>query len=377
MLNLTVLSGLFESIDLQKGTRVLVNLGTSKEPYIYVGTVVARSAKNQQYRIKFDDDDTYVGSITNSATGILGLSKSQRRRKTEIKPQDLDNWIDTTTWFATSLADSNKPGPTLQQFMTRKLDHKIEEIPSEATLLNVYTDIVKRYQYAPQSEKVALLQNLGKIGSDLIEHYKYDRQKLEAVRNSVPIKVKPKTKEVPRTIYKRGNLDTSRLTEEQTELLNMLDSAGMPVVKIWDATPDTDFAFDLGHLTIEQSGEDGTWQIVERVGNNYKFWPETRSLRKLVKQSIEIYNTPQIVRATLFINPDAEPSKRAVVISNTVNPYKVYKHLVPETANLIVVSDYYGRLGDMSDDMSDDDRSKQYYATLEDSNDERTERTTL
>ena len=340
MLSLTVLSGLFEAVSIQKGTRVIVNLGTAKEPYLFVGTAVARSLQKKQYHIKFDDGDTYTGSITNSATGILGLAKTQRKRKIEIDASDIDSWIDTNTWFATTLADSDKPGPTLKQFMRVNPIHEVEtdEVPDEVTLTTIYAEIVKRYQSASTEERLSLLQNLGKIGSDLVTLYNYTRQDLEAIRNSVPSKEKPTTKEVPRTKYAKGNINVSVLSEEQAELFSMLERSNLPVVRLWEATPDTDFAFDLGHLTIEQSGEDGTWQIVERVGNNHKFWPETRSLKKLVKGAEAIINSPQIVRAALFINSAERSSKRSIVLANVMDVNTIYSGLSSTPGTAIVLT---------------------------------------
>jgi len=89
-----VKSSIIEATLLQykKGARVIVNFNTTKDPEYYVGTVT-QVRKGLVY-VVFDDGDKGNYKPTRSLVGLVGITKSKKKRKTEIPVKDINKWLD-------------------------------------------------------------------------------------------------------------------------------------------------------------------------------------------------------------------------------------------------------------------------------------------
>jgi len=76
----------------KKGDRVIANFNTSKDPEYYVGTVTG-IRKGLVY-IVFDDGDKHSFKPTRSLVGLVGITKSKKKRKSEILSKDINKWLD-------------------------------------------------------------------------------------------------------------------------------------------------------------------------------------------------------------------------------------------------------------------------------------------
>ena len=247
-------AGLFENADFRKGDRVLVNYGTIKEPEVYIGTVAARSTSKKLVRIEFDDGHKEAYPVDNKGTGIIGyaLKKFSRRRVREIPIDLVDDYLDQDRWFSGSLKDVNKPGFTLRNYKVKTVKQK--------------TDPTQK----------------GKV------------------QNKVIPEVKPKVIDVPKqevNMLKVANQDEffkpmlNLLSKDQRTMYEMIKKEHLPLLKVWYETEDTDFSFDFGAYSLEQSALDGHWYTVTRVGKGHKFGPETDSLKKAFKMLMAIANS--------------------------------------------------------------------------------------
>lgn len=247
-------AGLFENADFRKGDRVLVNYGTIKEPEVYIGTVAARSTSKKLVRVEFDDGDKQAYPVDNKGTGIIGyaLKKFSRRRTREIPIDLVDDYLDQDRWFSGSLKDVNKPGFTLRNYKVKTVKQKTDPTPK------------------------------GKV------------------QNKVIPEVKPKVIDVPKqevNMLKVANQDEffkpmlNLLSPDQRTMYEMIKKEHLPLLKVWYETEDTDFSFDFGAYSLEQSALDGHWYTVTRVGKGHKFGPETDSLKKAFKMLLAIANS--------------------------------------------------------------------------------------
>jgi len=75
----------------KKGSRVIVNFGTTKDPEYYVGTVTG-IRKGLVY-VLFDDGDKGSYKPTPSKVGLVGITKKKTGRKSEIPAKDIDKWL--------------------------------------------------------------------------------------------------------------------------------------------------------------------------------------------------------------------------------------------------------------------------------------------
>ena len=247
-------AGLFENADFRKGDRVLVNYGTTKEPEVYIGTVAARSNTKKLVRIEFDDGHKEAYPVDNKGTGIIGyaLKKFSRKRVREIPIDLVDDYLDQNRWFSSSLKDVNKPGFTLRNYKVKTVKQKTD----------------------PTSK--------GKV------------------QNKVIPEAKPKVIDVPKqevNMLKVANQDEffkpmlNLLSKDQRTMYDMIKKEHLPLLKVWYETEDTDFSFDFGAYSLEQSALDGKWYTVTRVGKGHKFGPETDSLKKAFKMLLAISNS--------------------------------------------------------------------------------------
>lgn len=247
-------AGLFENADFRKGDRVLVNYGTTKEPEVYIGTVAARSNTKKLVRIEFDDGHKEAYPVDNKGTGIIGyaLKKFSRKRVREIPIDLVDDYLDQNRWFSSSLKDVNKPGFTLRNYKVKTVKQKTDPTPK------------------------------GKV------------------QNKVIPDAKPKVIDVPKqevNMLKVANQDEffkpmlNLLSKDQRTMYEMIKKEHLPLLKVWYETEDTDFSFDFGAYSLEQSAIDGKWYTVTRVGKGHKFGPETDSLKKAFKMLLAISNS--------------------------------------------------------------------------------------
>lgn len=247
-------AGLFENADFRKGDRVLVNYGTTKEPEVYIGTVAARSNTKKLVRIEFDDGHKEAYPVDNKGTGIIGyaLKKFSRKRVREIPIDLVDDYLDQNRWFSSSLKDVNKPGFTLRNYKVKTVKQKTDPTPK------------------------------GKV------------------QNKVIPEAKPKVIDVPKqevNMLKVANQDEffkpmlNLLSKDQRTMYEMIKKEHLPLLKVWYETEDTDFSFDFGAYSLEQSALDGHWYTVTRVGKGHKFGPETDSLKKAFKMLLAISNS--------------------------------------------------------------------------------------
>lgn len=79
-----------------KGDRVVVNINTTKEPEYYVASVTKISRANNLVYVLFDDGEKWQYKATSSKVGILGHALKSKKRKSEIKPRNLDKWLSTS-----------------------------------------------------------------------------------------------------------------------------------------------------------------------------------------------------------------------------------------------------------------------------------------
>jgi len=76
----------------KKGVRVIVNLNTSKKPEYYVGTVT--SIRKGIVKVIFDDGEKGNYKPTSSNVGLVGITESKKKRKTQIPTVNISKWID-------------------------------------------------------------------------------------------------------------------------------------------------------------------------------------------------------------------------------------------------------------------------------------------
>lgn len=244
-------AGLFENADFRKGDRVLVNYGTIKEPEVYIGTVIAHSNTKKLIRIEFDDGHKEAYPVDNKGTGIIGyaLKKFSRSRKREIPIDLVDDYLDQNRWFSGSLKDVNKPGFTLRNYVKKVVKQKVDPTPK------------------------------GKVVNKVVEQ------------------PKPKVIDIPKqeiNMLKVANQDEffkpsmNLLSKSQKEMYELIKKEHLPLLKVWYETEDTDFSFDFGAYSLEQSAIDGKWYTVTRVGKGHKFGEETNSIKKAFKMLLEL-----------------------------------------------------------------------------------------
>lgn len=150
--NVKVTAGVFEDAEFQKGDRVIVNFGTTKEPEVYLATIIQVSKKNKKVRVEFDDGHREVYPIDNKGSGIIGYCNHKRKIKKEIPIDKVDDMLDQDLWFSASLRNVNKPGFTLKAFQGKtpksakglSVPNKI--VKSEQPKVSVFDDIVKELQ---------------------------------------------------------------------------------------------------------------------------------------------------------------------------------------------------------------------------------------
>lgn len=246
-------AGLFENADFRKGDRVLVNFGTIKEPEVYIATVIARSTSRKLVRVQFDDEHREAYPVDNKGVGIIGyaLKKFSRKRIREIPIDLVDDYLDQDRWFSGSLKDVNKPGFTLRNYQVKTVKQKTDPTPK------------------------------GKI-----------------LNKKVP-EAKPKVIDVPKqevNMLKVANQDTffkpalNLLSKDQRTMYDLIAKERLPLLKVWYETEDTDFSFDFGAYSLEQSALDGKWYTVTRVGKGHRFGDETNSIKKAFKMLLALSN---------------------------------------------------------------------------------------
>ena len=80
-----------KQIGYKKGDRVIVNFNTSKNPQYYIGTV--SMVRDGLVHVKFDDGDKGKYKPTKSKTGLIGLAKPNKKRKSEIPADKINSWL--------------------------------------------------------------------------------------------------------------------------------------------------------------------------------------------------------------------------------------------------------------------------------------------
>ena len=80
-----------KQIGYKKGDRVIVNYNTAKKPEYYIGTV--SMVRNGLIHVKFDNDDKGKYKPTKSKTGLIGLAKPNKKRKSEIPADKINSWL--------------------------------------------------------------------------------------------------------------------------------------------------------------------------------------------------------------------------------------------------------------------------------------------
>lgn len=77
----------------KKGDRAIVNLGSSKRPEFWVGSVLG--IKKGKVHVKFDNGKLKKFKQTQSLKGLVGKSKNKKKSKSPIDERDLEAWVDT------------------------------------------------------------------------------------------------------------------------------------------------------------------------------------------------------------------------------------------------------------------------------------------
>ena len=90
---------------IRKGVRVVVNIGTTKDPVFYLGEVESTLSKvgtaTKEAHIRFDDGDEGDFKITTSLCGIIGIAKNGRMRVKKFGKKLLKQYLDTPLEFHT------------------------------------------------------------------------------------------------------------------------------------------------------------------------------------------------------------------------------------------------------------------------------------
>ena len=337
-------AGVFEDAEFEKGDRVIVNWGTTKEPECYLATIIQVSKKNRKVRVEFDDGHREVYPIDNKGSGIIGYCNHKRKIKREIPIDKVDDMLDQDLWFSASLRDVNKPGFTLKAFQgktpkaAKKLSVPNTIIKSEQPKVSYPTQLLKElkrilfngtlntypgsrgaktyvWEFPDASYTITIPKNenddvtLVSSADDKLTRLfpkgklSYDSSTIEPVLNSLSkMGVRPLPKEEPKidtTLIKQVakerlvEVQLSQLSKDQKQAYQEIEKARLPPMqRIWYATEDTDLAFDFGRFQICQSDLDGAWYIVEVIGSGakagHKYHEETRSFKKVLKQAQEL-----------------------------------------------------------------------------------------
>ena len=78
--------------DYSKGDRVICNLGTTKNPKFFIGTVTMN--RQGLVHVILDNEEKVKFKPTSSMAGLIGIAKKTTKRKAEIPESDIDKWID-------------------------------------------------------------------------------------------------------------------------------------------------------------------------------------------------------------------------------------------------------------------------------------------
>jgi len=113
----------------KKGVRVIVNFDTVKNPEYYVGTVTA--IRNGLVYVTFDDGDRGNYKPTRSLVGLVGITESKKKRKSEIPKKDIDKWLYIGIGRA---APTRTPVPNAVEKKSKSLSYE--------ELLTKYTDMI-------------------------------------------------------------------------------------------------------------------------------------------------------------------------------------------------------------------------------------------
>ncbi|WYW01881.1 hypothetical protein Pori4_00009 [Pseudomonas phage vB_PpuM-Pori-4] len=102
---------------LKKGIRVVVNMGSTKEPSYWMATVAKNNAAKGTVNLNFDDGDVAEYKAIKSKVGIVGIGVA-KVRKTEIPLSQVGKWL---TSEETKSPSSNLSDP-VQKFLAKWVD---------------------------------------------------------------------------------------------------------------------------------------------------------------------------------------------------------------------------------------------------------------
>ncbi|QJT71057.1 hypothetical protein GR11A_00019 [Vibrio phage vB_VcorM_GR11A] len=80
--------------DLKRGSRVIINDNTTKEPEYYTAVVTRLNRKTNEVFVAFDDGVKTSYKATRSKVGLVGISKINRKRISEIPAKDINKWLE-------------------------------------------------------------------------------------------------------------------------------------------------------------------------------------------------------------------------------------------------------------------------------------------
>lgn len=78
---------------IKKGARVVVNAGTPKDGEYYLASVTKLTNKGTIAEVRFDDGEDAAYLINRSKSGIVGLAKTNKKRKAHIEPKDVNKYL--------------------------------------------------------------------------------------------------------------------------------------------------------------------------------------------------------------------------------------------------------------------------------------------
>jgi len=263
-----------ESIDIfgsppkyKKGVRVIVNFNTTKDPEYYVGTV--SGIRSGLIYVTFDDGDKHNFKPTRSLVGLVGITLSKKKRKTEIPAKDIDKWLDIDIGEA---SPKRKPKTNVVEkkakfnFDPNKLKLLITEESSDSNNYITKFNIVLNNQFIGIADISETMYGKG-TGQILFER-KFSKENnvvqweslflaeptMKLVKNAV-IRVlkdstKPKTEEIKRAkpTTKIGN-DIRKATKATNKLVSLIKKVGLPIVSVNEPSISAD-----GEVTFYKKG---------------------------------------------------------------------------------------------------------------------------
>ena len=127
-----------KEIGYKKGDRVIVNYNTAKKPEYYIGTV--SMIRDGLVHVKFDDGDKGKYKPTKSKTGLIGLAKPNKKKKSAIAADKIDSWLLVKQNNKTPKKDNKK---AIKSNVVQKKGEKDSSDKKEPEISKVYNNFGK------------------------------------------------------------------------------------------------------------------------------------------------------------------------------------------------------------------------------------------